>query len=321
MKNLSIGVAVITYKAKHLLPNCLPPLLASSLKPQVLVVNSSSNDGTVELAQQMGAETLVIKRDEFNHGATREFARKYLGTDIVVMITPDAYPTDDKMVERLVAPIQRGEASIAYARQIPHDGAKFFEAFPREYNYPAKSHIRSIKESGQYGVYTFFCSDSCAAWRNSALDEIGGFETVLSLEDGIATAKLLRRGHKIAYVAEAVVKHSHRYNLKQEFQRYFDTGYERSRQGNLFFMESTDEKRGVGFVYTMSKRILKEQPWMLPYGLVNAVVKYAGYWVGSHSRRLPPQWVRKLSGQDFYWESKFFKGAPPQNQLTKSPEL
>ena len=45
----TVGVAVITYKAVPLLPTCLPHLLASPLRPTVLVVNSSSNDGTVEL--------------------------------------------------------------------------------------------------------------------------------------------------------------------------------------------------------------------------------------------------------------------------------
>ncbi|HEY4831864.1 MAG TPA: glycosyltransferase family 2 protein, partial [Waddliaceae bacterium] len=61
-------MAIITHNAKHHLPCCLPPLLQSSLKPRVLVVNSSSNDGTVEQAQSLGAETLVIPRADFNHG-------------------------------------------------------------------------------------------------------------------------------------------------------------------------------------------------------------------------------------------------------------
>ena len=34
----SIGVAVITHKAKHHIPHCLPPLLHSPLKPRVVVV-------------------------------------------------------------------------------------------------------------------------------------------------------------------------------------------------------------------------------------------------------------------------------------------
>ena len=71
----------------------------------MLVVNSSSRDGTVELAQEMGAETLVVARRDFNHGTTRELARKVLGTDIAVMITPDAIASGPEMLSALVRPL------------------------------------------------------------------------------------------------------------------------------------------------------------------------------------------------------------------------
>ena len=232
-KTPSIGVVLITHCAKPHLPRCLPPLLESPIKPRVLVVNSSSNDGTVELAQELGAETLVIPRNTFNHGLTREQARKALGTDIIVMMTPDAYPVDSSMLEHLLKPLLEGKASVAYARQLPHQNAGFFEAFAREFNYPDTGHIRGIEDLAQYGVYTYFCSDSCAAYFSRDLDEVGGFPEVLIGEDTVVVAKMLRRGHKIAYVAEAVVHHSHDYTLWKEFQRHFDTGLARKVMGIL----------------------------------------------------------------------------------------
>lgn len=171
----SIGIAVITHNSKRHLKHSLPPLLTSPLQPRVVVVNSSSQDGTVEEAQRLGAETWVIPRRAFNHGVTREQVRRYLGTDIVVMITPDAYPTDPHSLQKLVDPIRSGKVSLAYGRQIPHEGAKTFEAFLRHFNYPAESHVRGIEDAPRWGVYTFFCSNSWAAYRNAALDDIGAF--------------------------------------------------------------------------------------------------------------------------------------------------
>ena len=86
-RNHSIGVAIPTYRARAHLAHCLPPLRESPLRPRILVVDSSSGDGTVEEAERLGAETLVIPRNEFNHGATRELARRRLGTEIAVMVT------------------------------------------------------------------------------------------------------------------------------------------------------------------------------------------------------------------------------------------
>ena len=298
----SVGIAVVTHRASSLLGNCLPPLFESPIHPRVLVVNSSSGDGTVELAKRMGAEVLVVPRKLFNHGTTRELARRTLGTDIVVMLTPDARP-ERNMLANLVRPIVLGLASVAYARQVPHAGAKFYEAFPRHFNYPEKNEIRSIEDVKRIGPGAFFCSNVCAAWSNSALDEIGGFSPTLSLEDAIATAKLLHAGHRIAYCADAVVAHSHRYTLAQEFKRQFDTGYVRARYRELLFVSGGDERRGAAYAAEMMHRLSTEQPWLLAYGAAHIATKYLGYRVGYHGRGLPIWLKRLLSAQDYYWQS------------------
>lgn len=300
----SIGVAVITHTAAKQLPRNLPPLLNSPLKPRVIVVNSTSNDGTVEVAQRMGAETLVVPRNEFNHGQTREIARKALGTDIIVMITPDAILLDSEQLTHLIQPmIKDAKIGLSYARQIPHDDAGYFESFPRHFNYPEKSEIRSAADIERYGAATFFCSDSCAAWSNAALDAIGGFQPTLTAEDAIAAAKLIYAGYKIAYTADALVKHSHRYSLRQEFQRYFDIGYMRRENCDLFFRSGRDEARGASFLRAMLADLTRSRPYLIPYALLATATKYAGYKVGGHSRSAPTWLNARLSGQDYYWKS------------------
>jgi len=300
---MKIGVIFVTHTAKHHLSRCLPPILNSPLKPRVLVMNSSSNDGTVECAQEMGAETLLIPRHEFNHGTSREKARQFLNCDIVVMMTPDAYAVDEHMLTHLVTPLMESQASLSYARQIPHDHAGIFEKIPREFNYPSTSQIRSYEDRDKYGAYTIFCSNSCAAYRNDALDEIGGFSPVLIGEDTFTAAKLLLRKHKIAYVAEAVVKHSHTYRLRQEFQRNFDTGLARYWERDLLRGLEADEKRGHQFFRYFIKRLACEKPCLVPYGILQTGVKYMGYRLGKISGSAP-LWFKKLcSSQDFYWKN------------------
>lgn len=297
----TFGIAVITHNAKHHLKHCLPPLLNSPLKPRVLVVNSSSNDGTVEEAERLGAETLVIPRKEFNHGTTREVARRALGTEILVMITPDAYAEDIDLIDTLTAPIRSGKASIAYARQLPHRGAGIFESFSRTFNYPEQSQLRSIQDVAKYGVYTFFCSNSCCAWKNSALDEIGGFSHVLLGEDTVACARLLRKGHKIAYVSEAQIHHSHSYTLWQEFQRHYDTGLARKSYASLFSEAGKDSKRGKAYTKSLFSLLLKEHPTLIPYALLQTGAKWIGYQSGKLTSRFPAKFKRTFSSQDFYW--------------------
>lgn len=299
----SIGVFIPTFRAAKHLPYCLPPLLQSRLKPRILIIDSSSDDDTVALAHQFGVETIVIPQTEFNHGITREKARHYLNTDIVVMITQDAYATSADMLEKLIDPLLKGESSIAYARQIPHLGAGFFESFPRYFNYPVDSHIRSILDIPTYGIYTFFSSNSCAAYLNRALDEVGGFPPVLFGEDTVVLAKLLHRQHKVAYVAAAQVRHSHNYSLKQEFCRHFDIGLARHHYQNLLAAGGSDNQRGKMYVKSMLKELKKQAPFLIPYAIMQSVVKLAGYRLGKASLKAPI-WFKKLfSSQPAYWRS------------------
>jgi rhamnosyltransferase len=300
----TIGVAVITHRARHHLHRCLPPLLASPLAPRVLVVNSSSDDGTVERAAELGAEVLVVPRPAFNHGTTRELARKTLGTDVVVMLTPDAYPAHTGFVAVLTRPIRDGRAAVAYGRQIPHAGADLFERFDRAFNYPPESQLRARADWPAFGSYTHFCSNACAAWSNAALDAIGGFRPTLVSEDTVAAAELLARGERIAYVAGAVVRHSHRHSLKDEFRRSFDVGWTRRRYAELLLARGGDEVRGRRYLRELLRLVLREAPWRLPEALLHVAIRYAGYRTGRMGPRLPHALVRHLSGQDFFWDSE-----------------
>lgn len=286
MPQPTVGIVLLTLNARTHLDHCLPPLLSSPCKTRLLVVDSSSEDGTAERARELGAETLVIPRHEFNHGATREKARKHLATDIVVMVTQDAYAVDGSVVGALIEPILQGKASVSYARQIPHVGAGFLESFPRDFNYPTTSHIRQLSDTAHYGVYTFFCSNAFAAYSNRALDEIGGFQSVPFGEDTVAVAQLLRRQHNVAYVAEALVRHSHDYTLMQEFRRNYEMGFARAQYTHLLACEQTDSHRGKAFVKEMFSRLRKEHPLLMPYAALHVFMKWIGYRLGFARSRL-----------------------------------
>jgi rhamnosyltransferase len=299
----SIGIVIPTFEAAKHLPHCLPPLLNSPLKPKVLVIDSSSTDDTVPMARSMGAEVMVIPQKEFNHGATREKGRQYLNTSIVVMITQDAYATSTGMLAHLVKPIVEQRASIAYGRQLPHRGAGFFASFSRMFNYPPDSHIRSLADISHYGVYTFFCSNSCAAYLNHALDEVGGFPSILFGEDTIVVAKLMQRKHCIAYVAEAAVYHSHDYTLKQEFRRHFDMGLSRRAHRELLTIIGSESKRGKEYVLSLLKELWNISPSSIPYALLQTVVKWSGFRLGQASLRAPVWWKKTWSNQKKFWNT------------------
>lgn len=299
----SIGVVIITHRARAHLMQLLPALLRSSIPLRILVVNSSSNDGTVEEAQKWGVEVHLVPRLQFNHGLTREAARKKIATPIVVMMTPDAYPVDEYLVQRLVEPIQRKQAAASYARQIPHVGADLFERFSREFHYPETSCLYTARLLLDNPVKALFFSNSCSAYCQEALDKVGGFPHVLVGEDTLSAGALLQQGFTLSYVAEAVVRHSHCYGVREEFMRHFDIGCMRHLlkvYGQRFNM---DRKRGWDYAKTLLRVVAKEDPKRLSYACMHLVSKWSGYQIGRLSPWMTHGLCRFLSSQKFYWDS------------------
>ena len=71
---------------------------------KVLIVDSSSTDGTPELARAAGFKVWSIPRDEFNHGNTRHRAAELVpDCDILVYLTQDAILNGANAIENLVS--------------------------------------------------------------------------------------------------------------------------------------------------------------------------------------------------------------------------
>ena len=154
--NLSVGIVIPTLNAEKDIEKNLKCIDQS--KNRVLIIDSKSSDRTIEIAKNYNC--FIALEEKFNHGSTRERARKILNTDIVVYLTQDAFLESQESIDLLIKPIKDGKASISYGRQIERKGSSIFESFPVNFNYPEKSNIRSISDINKYGVYTFFCSDN-----------------------------------------------------------------------------------------------------------------------------------------------------------------
>jgi rhamnosyltransferase len=306
LNNKSIGLLVVTRNEENNVRKCLEPVLKSEIIDKILVIDSSSDDSTPQIVKNLGVDIFTINTEQFNHGATRELGRTKLATDIVIMLTADAFALDSTTFYNLVKPIAENNSAVTYARQIPQDGADIFESFPRQYNYGLDMQVRTWRDIKIYGVFTFFCSNSCAAYDNKLLSSIGGFKTVLTNEDYLAAFDLLKAGNKITYVPDAIVKHSHSYTLSMEFKRYFDTGYIRSLYPEIQKVTGNAENRGISFTLQFFKHILHYHWYYLPYAIIITITKWLGFRFGFYGKIFPLAMIKKMSLYKFYWESQYY---------------
>lgn len=302
--NPKVGVIVPTLNpGADWRPFC-EALLAQRVKPdRVLIIDSASTDHTVELARAVGFRVASIGRSEFNHGGTRQWATGlFPDAEVFVYLTQDAILADSGAIDQLIAPFQNGEIGAAYGRQLPRPGAGGIEAHGRLFNYPAISDIRSLESRERLGFKAIFISNSFAAYRRSALDEVGGFppNTIFG-EDTITAARMLLRSWKIAYVAGACVFHSHEYSAWGEFKRYFDIGVLHAREAWLSDEFGRASGEGKRYVASEIKYLWRKDVLLIPSALARSAAKLSGYWAGKREAKLSPGVKRRLSMHPNFW--------------------
>jgi len=265
----------------------------------ILVIDSSSSDETLDIAKQHAIQTVIIPKEEFDHGGTRTLAGKTRSVgDVLVYLTQDALPCDDRAIETLIQPLLTEKiCGAAFGRQIPYQDATPFAQHLRLFNYPPQSYIRTYADRTALGIRAASCSNSFAAYRREVLDEVGWFtENLLLAEDMHVCARMLMKGYRLNYVAEAVVYHSHNYTVAQEFKRYFDLGvfFEKER----WLLDEFGRPEGEGFKFVRSElAYLTSHGFLhlLPISLMRAAVKLIGYRLGHYYRHLPRAVLRRVS--------------------------
>ncbi len=302
---MNFVVCIPVLNAASRLPQLFEAIKKQTLQPAaILVIDSSSDDTSVKIAKEYGAQVYIISRHEFNHGGTRNLFLQFATADIYLYLTDDALPADENTFSKMIHIFEQyPRVGFVYGRQLPYAHATPFAAHLRLFNYPESSVLKTIEQKKQWGIKTAFCSDSFAAYRAVALKEIGGFPgNVIVAEDIYVAGKMLLNSWQGYYQAEAKVFHSHQYTLLQEFKRYFDRG--------VFFKEEPWVLQQLGGVsgegrkyllselrFLASKRKIKLYfEWVARNGL-----KWLGYKLGYYYKVIPKSFVKKMTMHQGYW--------------------
>lgn len=304
---LRVACIVPTYNGCSDLARLLASLTQQTAKFDLFIVDSSSSDGTQELAKAQVENVLVIPSNQFNHGGTRQLlVSQNPGYDVYVFLTQDAYLEDSRAIERLVAPFADERVGAVCGRQLPHHDATPLAQHARLFNYPERSQVKSLADAPVLGIKTPFMSNSFSAYRGKALLEVGGFpEHVILSEDMFVAAKMLLVNWKVSYASDSCCRHSHNYTLAEEFRRYFDQGVFHAREA--WIRQNFGGAGGEGLRYVKSElRFLGLSRFYLwPTAVVRNAFKLLAYKLGQKESSLSIGLKKKLGMHKGYWDSPF----------------
>lgn len=236
----SISVLMPTWQGMEFLERSLDALRAQvlDLAWDFLAVDSGSTDGTWECLGRY-AETFPvpfrrrrIHQVEFDHGDTRNLMAALSEGDLLVFLTQDAIPSDERFLAKLAANFEDEEVGAAYCRNVPRPDAelltKVFSAGDPGYaterrvvRLPDRETYAALNPHERRVLYNF--NDVASAIRRT-LWERHPFPRTEFGEDVLMARALLEAGYAIVYDAHATVEHSHDYDAEESRKRAWIDG-------------------------------------------------------------------------------------------------
>lgn len=184
---------------------------ATNLQAEVVVVDSGSTDGTLQIARDHGARIVTIDKREFSFGRSLNRGCDAARGDILVFVSGHCVPVDTDWLAKLCAPLAGGQAEYSYGRQVGDDGSRFSERRIFAKYFPEEDHVP------QEG---FFCNNANAAILREAWAAHRFDEDLTGLEDMALAKTLTAAGGRIAYVGAAPVYHHHTESWAQIRRRF-----------------------------------------------------------------------------------------------------
>lgn len=286
MSSKTADVVILTYRPGRELGDIIKKLWKQSVPPRKIILMNTEKSyldelqaSDPELDLTHCTEVHNLSREEFDHGGTRKKAAGYSDAAFLIYMTQDADPEDDRLIEELLKPFEDDHSiAVTYARQLPRKGASPIEVYNRLFNYPDKDRKKTLKDVGELGIKTYFCSDVCACYRKDIYEELGGhIEHTVFNEDMIYAHKAVNSGYSIYYAAGAKVRHSHNYTPREQYLRNIDLGRSQAEHPEVF-AEVPSEGEGKKLVLGCISYLLKNGYWyLLPEFVAQCAGRYLGY--------------------------------------------
>lgn len=272
---------------------------------ELVVVDSGSSDGSVRLALDHGARVQEIPPQEFTHGASRNLGASLSSGELLVFISQDATPVDERWLQTLTRPL-REDALLAgvYGRQVANDDATPPERYFLDFLYGPRPRRQRAAAVSELSMQTTLFSNANGAIRRELWENFPFVEDIIMSEDQDWSRRVLLAGWSIGYEPRAAVRHSHSYTIASAFRRFFDSGASADRAYLAGAGESERVLRAAALRYARGEigwLVRSGQARWIPYTVVYELAKLAGLVLGARHERLPQRLKSRLSAMPGFW--------------------
>lgn len=264
---------------------------------EIFIIDSGSSDDTIEQISQYNVRLFTIPPGDFGHGKTRNVASGFASGDYLVYLSADAIPANEYWLRNLVDKLADETIGATFGRQVSYEDTTPMEQFFILKNYPPDKSTQNQYSSHDLNMNAFF-SNVNSAIKRSVWNKFKFSEMLIISEDHDWARRVQDAGYSIEYAPDAMVTHSHNYNLLQVFRRYFDSGASFSQMG----LNPSVIRNGFGYFIEEMRFVKQKSIFLIPYAILYDLSKFLGFFTGKHENLIPAFMKKKLSMHAYFWE-------------------
>ncbi len=241
MNKIKVSIVILTYNG---IQDYLKETVKAILKQdcqfnyEIIAIDSESTDKTVEFLKQNSAIKLKqIKKADFSHGKTRRLGAEMAEGELVVFLTQDATPANNKWLSELTKGFEDSRVVGVCGRVLPRKEACLLKKIEVDNDLSGRTEkiIAEIKNQAEFNKLDFyekrinyyFFNDVSSCVRKDYYLEKPPIKVAFA-EDVEFAKTALADGKKIIFEPKSTVYHSHDYTLLKTYKRNFvDSEYHR----------------------------------------------------------------------------------------------
>lgn len=286
----------------------------------VIIIDSGSRDGTVELCRRFPVRLIQIPPSAFGHGTTRNQALAEAQGEFVALTVQDAVPADSGWLGALVQPmIDNPQVAGVYGRQVPRPDASHLAQQRNRLWYGSQESqvVQHLGDAEEWQSLSFEerreltrFDNVTGCLRRSVWQEIP-FPPYDYAEDVGWALLAIKAGYKLVYEPAARVCHSHDRNLEYEFRRaYVDARnvaciLDAPRQT----MSAAEAQRLLGWLSSQAESYLAalDEGGAPPSSFGLALTQADAHWTGLDAGKVQGQALDAPSLDSAVWEETWHR--------------
>lgn len=232
IENCCASVVIPTYQGGALLQEAVARVQSQTTKDpfEIIIIDSESTDGSIEdLPRSSNISIYQIKKQDFQHGKTRNLGVALAKAPFVAFITQDAIPATDDWLSNLIRPLQEDQAVDAVFgshRAHPSHPKYLDEWMTAHFNgFKGKAIYRKSDSLGDYYLesprhrqFMHYYSDNNSCLRKESWMQYP-YPDVFYGEDQLWADWVIQADGVKAFAEDAIVFHSHDYTEREEYER------------------------------------------------------------------------------------------------------